>query len=106
MDFKLIGLGHKDMVCGELGLLDRKRSDSMALASDPKVLLLDVCGRADGIGDDGFKTQLPENVVWRLESLDRAVLLTMRTVQTALAAAEGTNLLCGLPERLWLPRRS
>ncbi|MDR1027901.1 MAG: ATP-binding cassette domain-containing protein [Clostridiales Family XIII bacterium] len=101
----LIGLGGKKLdPAGKLGLLDRKRLEiGVALASNPRVLLLDevagglteseiteIMGIVRRVKDSGVSVIWIEHVMQTmLHGTDRVMLLN-----------EGRNVICGLPEEV------
>lgn len=100
-----IGLADKkDILSGELTLLDRKRLElARAMASDPSVLLLDEV--AAGLTEDEAKEIM--SLVGSLKEKNYTVIWIEHNIETMLNAtdrlmcmAEGRNVICGDPKEV------
>ena len=103
--FDLIGLAHKKRdFAGKLSLLDRKRLEiGMALASEPKVLLLDEV--AGGLTESEVTEIL--KIVAHIKYSGVGIIWIEHVLQTMLHGtdrvmllAEGENILCGPPDEV------
>lgn len=102
---EMIGLKHRQLdFAGKLSLLDRKRLEiGMALASGPKVLLLDEV--AGGLTESEVAEIL--KIVAQIKEAGVSIIWIEHVLQTMLHGtdrvmllAEGRNMVCGLPEEV------